>query len=456
MHEGILGNWARQNQLRYWLLISIFCVTLAAGLLFIKREQFGLMLTWQVLLYCLFILLYQMRRIFRLGDVIKMAILVRLAVAFIPPQLSDDIYRFIWDGQLIVNHQNPLLSTPDSLLPQLKDNAAYFAQLHGNINHPQFYTCYPPLMQLVFWVSAQLGGYSLVANMIILKLIIAITDSIAVILLARLLKKLQLPVMLVILYALNPAVIIEGAGNAHFEVMQVCCMIAAVYYSMQNRLLPAAGLWGLAIITKLLPLVLLPLWIKKLGWKRGILFSFISTGVAVIAFIPFISIDSLNGFRQSLGLYFQNFEFNASVYYVARAIGWWVKGYNYISFIGPLLMGIFLCIYAVIFFASRKADWYRFSVKVIWVLTLYYALATTVHPWYMINLLPFAILTGKRFPLVWCGVAFLSYHAYANTAFKENLWLTGIEYAIVIAAIIYEWRKSNDTKLNDGASSSFS
>jgi alpha-1,6-mannosyltransferase len=441
MPEQILGNWAKQNQLRYWLIISIFCITLAAGLMFIKREQFGLLLGWQGMLYCLFVLLYKMRRIFRLGDVIQMAIVVRLVVAFIPPQLSDDIYRFIWDGQLIVNHQNPLLTTPDNLLPLLKDNTAYFTHLHSKINHPQFYTCYPPLMQLVFWMSAQLGGYSMVANMIILKLIIAITDSIAVILLAKLLKQLQLPVMLVILYAFNPAVIIEGTGNAHFEVMQVCFMIAAVYCSTQNQLVSAAGFWGLAVITKLLPLVLLPIWIKKLGWKKGILFSLISTGVAIIAFTPFISIDSLNAFRQSLGLYFQNFEFNASFYYLAREIGWWVKGYNYISFIGPLLMGVFLCIYAAIFFTSRKGDWHSFSIKAIWVLTLYYALATTVHPWYIINLLPFAILAGKRFPLAWCGVAFLSYHAYANAAFKENLWLTGLEYAIVIAAIIYEWRK---------------
>jgi alpha-1,6-mannosyltransferase len=456
MHEGILGNWTRQNQLRYWLLISLFCLTLAAGLLFIKRTQFGLLIGWQSVLYCLFILLYQMRRIFRLGDVIKMAIILRLAVACIPPGLSDDIYRFIWDGQLIVNHQNPMLSTPDSLLPLLKDNTAYFTHLHSNINHPQFYTCYPPLMQLVFWMSAQLGGYSLVANIIILKLIIAITDSIAVIMLARLLKRLQLPVMLVMLYALNPAVIIEGAGNAHFEVMQVCFMVTAIYYSVQNRLLPAAGFWGLAIITKLLPLILLPLWIKKLGWKKGILFSLISTGTAALAFIPFISLDAVNGFRQSLGLYFQNFEFNASLYYIAREIGWWIKGYNHISFIGPLLMGIFLGLYAILFFKGGKTDNKGFAVKVIWILTLYYALATTVHPWYIINLLPFAILSGKRFPLVWCGIAFLSYHAYANTAFKENLWLVALEYAVVIAAIIYDHKKSAHTRMADDTSSSFS
>ncbi len=441
MPEGILDNWSKQNRIRYWIISSLFCSILAAGLLFIQREQFPLLLVWQAVLYCLFVLLYKMRRIFRLGDVIQMAIVVRLAVAFIPPQLSDDIYRFIWDGQLIVNHQNPLLTTPDNLLPQLTSNTAYFTQLHSKINHPQFYTCYPPLMQLVFWISAQLGGYNIVANTIILKLIIAITDSITVILLARVLKQMQLPVMLVMLYAFNPAVIIEGAGNAHFEVMQVCLMVAAIYYCMQNRLLPAAGFWGLAIVTKLLPLVLLPLWIKRLGWKKGMLFSFISMGTAILAFSPFVSIDSINRFRESLGLYFQNFEFNASVYYMARAVGWWVKGYNYISFIGPMLMLVFLSIYSIIFFAGRKADWYRFSVKVIGVLTLYYVLATTVHPWYIINLLPFAILAHKRFPLVWCGVAFLSYHAYANTAFKENLWLTALEYAVVMAAIVYEWRK---------------
>jgi alpha-1,6-mannosyltransferase len=441
MPEQLLNSWSRQNQLRYWIISSIFCGVLIAGLLFLKREQFGLLLAWQTVLYVFLVLLYQMRHIFRLSNIIKMAIAVRLVVAFIPPQLSDDIYRFIWDGQLMVHHQNPLLSTPDNLLPLLKENTAYFTQLHGKINHPQFHTCYPPFMQLVFWMSAQLGGYNIITNIIILKLIIAITDSIAVVLLARLLQKLKLPVMLVILYAFNPAVIIEGTGNAHFEVMQVCFIVAAIYYSAQNKLLPAATLWGMAIITKLLPLVLLPLWIKKLGWKQGIIFSLISTGVAVLAFVPFISIEAINGFRQSLGLYFQNFEFNASVYYIARAIGWWAKGYNYISFVGPLLMGVFLIAYAVIFFTSRRANWYSFAVQAICVLALYYALATTVHPWYIINLLPFAILSGKRFPLVWCGVAFLSYHAYANDAFKEDLWITGLEYGIVVAAIIYEGRR---------------
>jgi alpha-1,6-mannosyltransferase len=424
----------------YWLLASGYVLLLAGGL-FLPREQFGWLLGWQVGLYVLLGLLYKWRLQWSLKQIVIMAIVARLVAALIPPQLSDDIYRFIWDGQLIAHGYNPLLSTPNGLLPSLQKEPAYFTQLHGLINHPQHYTCYPPLMQGICWVGAKLGGYHLSANIIWVKLIIALADSVAVILLIKILRRLQLPTVLVILYAFNPAVIIEGSGNAHFEIVQVCLMVAAIFCALHQRFWLAAFWWGLAIVTKLLPLLLLPIWIKKWGWKKGLLFSLVSCAVAAITFIPFVSIDFLTGFGKSLNLYFQNFEFNASVYYIARQIGWWVKGYNYIHFIGPLLMGIFLALYAFLFFTKKKQDWQGFAKMAIVVLTLYYLLATTVHPWYIINLLPFALMAGWRYPIVWCGAAFFSYHAYGPKAFAENFWMIALEYGVVVVAILFEWRR---------------
>jgi alpha-1,6-mannosyltransferase len=188
-------------------------------------------------------------------------------------------------------------------------------------------------------------------------------------------------------------------------------------------------------------LLLLPIWIKKLGWAKGILFSLISSVIAALCFLPFMSIDFLTGFGKSLNLYFQNFEFNASLYYIARQIGWWIKGYNYISFIGPLLMGLFLAGYALLFFIKQKQNWQGFARMALIVLTLYYLMATTVHPWYIINLLPFALLAGWRYPWVWCGMAFLSYHAYRPQGFAENGWVIAVEYGVVVVAVLIEWRR---------------
>ncbi|MFX7772412.1 hypothetical protein ABTJ87_19990, partial [Acinetobacter baumannii] len=75
-------------------------------------------------------------------------------------------------------------------------------------------------MQGAFWLSACLGGSSITASIIIIKIFIDIVDVVGIIFLYKLLKKNNLNEKLIILYALNPIIIIEGAGNAHFEVVQ--------------------------------------------------------------------------------------------------------------------------------------------------------------------------------------------------------------------------------------------
>ena len=429
----------------YSVLIVFFAITLFAGQYFIERINFNYLVGWQLLLHLIFILFYFTRKYISLQQLFFAAIILRIGSAFIMPSLSDDIYRFIWDGQLIVNGQNPLLTTPDNYLSALSNsnaNLSYLQQLHGLINHPQFYTCYPPLMQGVFTVAAFFGGSSIFMSIVIIKLIVALADCVAVYFVVKILKKINADVKLVALYALNPLIIIEGAGNAHFEVMQVALVVISIYFILQYKYNFAAVFWGLAIVTKLLPLLLLPLMVRLLGLKKGILFCLIAVAIAVLLFIPFVATGSIDGFAKSLNLYFQNFEFNASIYYIAREVGWYFKGYNYISFIGPFLMLIFLLIYAAIFFIKRKLSFKEFALFSLIILSLYYFFATIVHPWYIINLLPFALMANKKYAFVWMGIAFLSYNAYGNTNFKENYYLVALEYLVVITSIYFSLKKT--------------
>lgn len=432
----------------YLVLILFFAITLFAGQYYIDRKDFNYLIGWQIALHLIFIFFYFTRKYISLQQLFFAAILLRFGSAFIMPSLSDDVYRFIWDGQLIVNGQNPLLTTPDSYLSAFShsnENYLYLLQLHGLINHPQFYTCYPPLMQGVFTVAAFFGGSSIFISIVIIKLIVAFSDCVAVYFIGKILNKINADVKLVVLYALNPLVIIEGAGNAHFEVMQVALLVISIYFILQHKYNFAALFWGLAIVTKLLPLLLLPLIIRLLGLKKGILFCLIAVAIAVLLFIPFVATGSIDGFAKSLNLYFQNFEFNASIYYLAREVGWWFKGYNYISFIGPFLMVIFLLIYAAIFFVNRKLSITQFALCSLIILSLYYFFATIVHPWYIINLLPFTLMANKKYAFVWMGIAFLSYNAYGNINFKENYYLVGLEYLVVITAMFFSLKKDKIT-----------
>ncbi|MBX9734925.1 MAG: hypothetical protein K2X37_12760 [Chitinophagaceae bacterium] len=421
-------------------LFILNAVLLVAGQLLLVREQFLELLVWQIVLHLIFIVLWKNKEQLGMKDIIVAAAVFRLLTAFTMPTLSDDVFRFIWDGQLIVKGENPMLTTPDNYLaamPPIAGNYVYAMKLHGLINHPQFYTCYPPLMQGAFWLSAFLGGSSITASIIIIKLFISIVDVIGIIFLYKLLKKNNLNQKLIILYALNPIIIIEGAGNAHFEVVQAAFIFISLYYLHVKKMTTAAICWGLAIVTKLVPLMLLPLIVRWLGWKKGIIFSVISVFVAAISFLPFVSSNSLQGFGKSLNLYFQNFEFNGSIYYIAREIGWSIKGYNYISFIGPFLMSLFLGCYAILFFTKKTLTFNSFASASAIVFSLYYLFATTVHPWYFINLIPFAILAGKKYPFVWLAAAFLSYQAYSNHPFHEKMWVIAIEYAIPLFFIGY-------------------
>ncbi len=430
-------NYTKQ----FMFFVLLYGIILFAGQLLLERNEFLKLIIWQVLLHTGFIGFYYFKHLIALKQIIGAAVLLRLGTVFIMPTLSDDIYRFIWDGQLIVNGNNPMLTTPDHFLVTIQPESDYYTKLHDLINHPQFYTCYPPLMQAVFAFAAFFAGKSVVVATLLIKLIVGLSDCVAVLFLVKILKKLKLSEKFVILYALNPLVIIEGAGNAHFEVMQVALICISFYYLLLYKNTIAAVFWGFAIITKLLPLLLLPLIVRTLGFKKGIAFCATSLLVVLISFSPFLSEDSINAFSKSLNLYFQNFEFNASVYYVAREIGCWLKGYNYISFIGPFLMVIFLSIYSVVFFKKRKLMLSQFALYALIILSLYYFFATTVHPWYIINLLPFALMTNKKYAFVWMGIAFLSYNAYGNVIFKENFYLVAIEYLVLLAAIFYSFKK---------------
>lgn len=421
----------------------LYAAILMVGQLTIVRDNFVLLLSWIIALHILYALGYLQLHKLTIKHLLIVAAVLRIFMACTIPTLSDDVYRFIWDGKLLQLGYNPMLSTPNAYIQLHATDvmqAPYYNTLHSLINHPQFYTCYPPLNQLIFWVSATLGGSSITASIIIIKVIIAVIDVLGIYIGYLLLVKLRLNGNLIYLYACNPMVIIEGSGNAHFEVVQVALVLMAWYYIYTKQITLSAISIAMAVLTKLIPILLIPFMVRYVGLKKGIQLLLITAVICIAAFVPFFYNNGLQGFMQSLDLYVRNFEFNASIYNIAKQIGWYIKGYNYISVIGPVLMLLFVLCYTIIYFKTKLYQWSAMVHSCLLVLTIYYALATTVHPWYIINLVPLAILSGKHYPILWLAAASLSYNAYSNASFTESVPLLIIEYSIVIAAIIYSYK----------------
>ena len=101
----------------------------------------------------------------------------------------------------------------------------------------------------------------------------------------------------------------------------------------------------------------------------------------------------------------------------------------------PILMILFILFYA--FKKREKSVSNLFEVMLI-VLTVYFFSSTTVHPWYVMNLILIGVFTRFNYQLIWSLTVILSYSAYAKDTFEENLWLIAVEYCIVFGYIIYE------------------
>lgn len=376
------------------------------------------------------------------------AVLFRLLLLFAVPQLSDDVYRFVWDGRLLAHGYNPYLYLPSQLLNTPIAAACGLDEwLFRRLNSPNYFTVYPPVNQALFGLGSYMAPGilpdSLVANSMWMRIPVILCEIGSLWLMTKLLRRFGKSPNLALLYGLNPLVILELTGNLHFEAVMIFFSLLATWLCMQNRLVLSAGALALAIGTKLLPLLLLPLIVRYLGWRKGIWYALLTGILTAALFTPFASVELVRNVLSSINLYFQKFEFNASVYYVLRAIGYWIKGYNAIERIGFWLSVTTTLSILWIAFRWRTVP---VSVQLTATLTLYFAFATTVHAWYITTLIAASVFTQFRYPAVWSALIPLSYYTYHTQPYEENLWLTAVEYSIVVVVLIVEirtYRKHN-------------
>ncbi|GAB3590564.1 hypothetical protein [Hymenobacter daeguensis] len=377
------------------------------------------------------------------------ALLFRLLWLPALPALSDDVYRFRWDGLLVANGANPFRYRPDEIIadgaravlptPEARTRALpQLQQLYRQLNSPHYYSVYPPVCQAVFGAAAWVFPASERGFALALRLVILGFEVGAAALLLALLPALGWPPARALRYLLHPLVIAELVGNLHFEAGVFCFVLLAIWLLGRQQWAKSAVALGLGVATKLLPLLLLPLLVRRLGWRRTLLYAAVAGGTLLVLFSPFLSVDLFVNISRSLRLYFRNFEFNASIYYVLRAVGYWLTTYNQIAIIGPALALTAGLLGLGLAWRERRPTLAALPATLLLLLTAYYLLATTIHPWYITLLVGLGTLSRFRFPLVWGGLAVLSYAAYRTSAYTENLWLVGLEYVVTLGAMGWE------------------
>ncbi len=400
-----------------------------------------------IMLYtALFFMFYKLVQLLKnhMSFLTWLAFIFRAVFLLSIPNLSQDFYRFIWDGRMLLEGFNPYLYTVESFVSKNELPIAQAIELYhgmGTLNASHF-TNYPPLNQLFFVFAALFAGKSILGSVAVLRILIIAADFGTLFFGKKLLKKLNIPEYKIFWYVLNPFIIIELTGNLHFEGVMIFFLVWSLYLLHIGKWQFSAVILALSISIKLIPLIFLPLFFQKLNWKKSIVFYSIIGLTTILFFIHFYSETFVSNYAKTVGLWFKTFEFNASLYYLAREIGYLFRGYNEIAVIGkitPLLVIVFVII--MTFFKKNKTTT-ELITGMLFVLSFYYFTATTVHPWYIATLLILSIFTNYKFPLIWSFVIVLSYLAYTNANNTENLWLISIEYLIVYSVFIWEILKN--------------
>jgi len=383
------------------------------------------------------------------------AFLFRAIFILAIPNLSQDFYRFIWDGRMILEGFNPYLYTPESFLMHNEfpiDQAEELYAGMGILNGSHF-TNYPPLNQLCFIIAGIFAGNSILGSALVLRLIIIAADFGTLYFGKKLLDRLNIPAYNIFWYILNPFIIIELTGNLHFEGVMIFFLIWSLYLLHTDKWKQAAVIFACSVSVKLMPLMFLPLFFKyfrkkdtktSINFKKLISFYGIVGLSTIILFLPFYSTQFVNNYAQTVALWFQNFEFNASIYYIAREIGFLFRGYNEIAIVGRILPVLVILIIMYIAFFKKNNSTKQVINSMLFVFTFYLFLSATVHPWYISTILILSVFTNYKFPHVWSFAIILSYLAYLqiDKADKsENLYIIALEYIIVFSVFLYELRK---------------
>jgi len=350
------------------------------------------------------------RRVVVIGLVL--AAISQLAFLRLSPGPNDDIHRYVWDGRLQRLGFNPYLVVPS-------DPAA--KRLHTaetrDLNNPDLPSPYPPGAQLFFRAVTAIRE-----SVFALKLAFVICAVGIAVALLDLLRKHERGAHLVLAYAWNPLLAVEVAGSGHVDILGALLLTISVATLARRWRAIAALTLGLAVAVKLLPIVLLPLYWKRIRLRDAAL----AGGVVGLLYVPFLDHGRLP--IGSLATYVQTFRFNGPVF-------------GGLASVAPpqLLAGLAVLVGFVTSVLLRRTNEQWSPDRFAWPMAASLLCAPVVFPWYLLWLLPFLTSASALLILLWTLSIIPTYVMWHLSAVKGSWgelpgWVMLIEYGILAIA----------------------
>ena len=421
-------------------------------LYFVKQSDFFALLldyTGLFIVYCF--LLYSCKEKLSNKFLFSLFFATRVVGLFAFPLLSDDIYRFWWDGYFNLQGFNPFQYKPNELIalhPEyLQDDS--IKSIYSHLNSPEYYSVYPAICQFLFLIAAKISSTNIALFAIVLKVIFTTIDFIIVFYLKKLLDISNKSNHSSLLYILNPLILIEIHGNLHFEILILLGLCLSLYFLFQNSFFKS-GIWfGVSIIGKLTsgifaPLILLYLAIKN---KKSAVLLCIATAIICLSFLIYPG-KYYSNFLQSIRLYFKQFEFNSFLFRPLYQFNFNANFHELNAHLGQLLSSLFMAVFVflLISFIRKKIDFFQ----ALWLsLFMYLICSASIHPWYISTLILLGTFCFPISTLAWSFLIVVSYAKYNTVTFPYLGNFILFEYMFVIAILSIEILKGKGQVNND-------
>ncbi|PIQ83147.1 MAG: hypothetical protein COV75_09035 [Candidatus Omnitrophica bacterium CG11_big_fil_rev_8_21_14_0_20_63_9] len=348
------------------------------------------------------------------------AVAFRLCVLGTTPTLSDDIYRYRWDGRVQQAGINPYAYAPNHpRLAFLRD------EQDRSINFPHLRTIYPPLAELSFRLGAMFGG-SLTAH----KAVFVAAETLLCLALLLLLRQRGLSPLWIAAYAWHPLAVLEVSGSGHNDVLGVAMLWWGIVAWQSHRWLGSAAAWSLAFNAKFGSSILAPWWWFRRR-ARGWLGAFFVLSAIPIACCPSV----VTALFESLSAMTGRFESNSSAYLLTASLlgrpglaRWLVTG----------LWAAWL-----LWWARRSEDPVRYVLGAFGAAAL---LSPVLHPWYLLWIVPcFCFIRPPAFVALTLTVV-LAYTVWPvhllDGRWHLPLWARLAEYLPVLILGLWQWRRT--------------
>jgi alpha-1,6-mannosyltransferase len=338
----------------------------------------------------------------------------------VPPGADDDIHRYVWDGRVQRLGYNPYIVVPSD--PAL---GALHTPETRTLNNPYLPSPYPAGAQLFFRAVTAIHE-----SVFALKVAFAVCEFAIVFVLLDLLRCTRQGAHLVLAYAWNPLLAIEVAGSGHVDIVGALLLLVSAAALVRRWRATAAVALGLAIAVKLLPVVLLPLYWKRVRVRDAAL----AAAVLGLLYAPFLSHGGIP--TGSLGTYVQSFRFNGPLFAALDQVvpPQWLAG-----------LAVLVGLATATWLRSAALEWSPDAFA--WPMAASLFCAPVVYPWYLLWLLPF-LRSASTMPLIIWTVSiipiYVQWHLRALGRPWGSLpgWVMLLEYGCVAAAsTIFAFRR---------------